>query len=756
MIPTAPLLSFEPWPTACHQLSTVKRAVAIIQSCEFRKNSAISPAYASKLLLALLLPGAVRRQSLLFEFGPHDTEPAHRRVPRKVVMKKPLWILVAMLCFSVSTCGQDLDGKLLEAAKARNTAEVQKLLGEGADANAKDNAGWTALIWAAYFGRTDTVRALLEKGADINAMDDSGKTVLMSAAVRGHADTVRALLEKGADVNAKSKVGRTALMSAADLGHLDTVRALLEQGADVDAKDKKGDTALRLAEKYKYSSIVALLRRAPPMPPKTGIKNRTASVPTTSPAATGPPAASELQPASSASAGSQDLNKKLLDAAEAGDTAEVRSLLREGANPNAKGGYGSTALMGAAVRGHTETVRALLEKGAEVNAKGNTGRTALMEAALEGYTETVRTLLEKGAEVNAKDNAGWTPLFWAAFSRRTDTVRALLEKGADVNAKNKYDDTALIHAAYAGDTDTVAVLLEKGADVNAKDDMGRTALIEAARQGRTETVRALLQVGADVATRDKEGETALSKAEKHNYSDVIALLKNPAGILQSKKLRKPSTSTPDASLAGTPPNSSPVATGDEGLEKEPSAQSFYRIGLNMRLIEVLWSQTGELAARCAVGLEQDLKKVAAPGDLIELADRAAFQLKLRQRERDSSVPILIRELRVRLDKLCKAQTEGQFFCTAGAFTYDLTLFGEDVKDPGHAKGSVEEGRHKTLLLTSALAAQCSASAGCKERALLYFTAAANILKKEQLVPADGSLLVTVSENIGKALGSNER
>src|SRR6266513_1845337 len=722
MIPTAPLLSFEPWPTACHQLSTVKRAVAIIQSCEFRKNSAISPAYASKLLLALLLPGAVRRQSLLFEFGPHDTEPAHRRVPRKVVMKKPLWILVAMLCFSVSTCGQDLDGKLLEAAKARNTAEVQKLLGQGADANAKDNAGWTALIWAAYFGRNDSVRALLEKGADVNAMDDSGKTVLMSAAVRGHASTVRALLEKGADVNAKSKAGRTALMSAADLGHLDTVRALLEQGADVDAKDKQGDTALRLAEKYKYSSIVALLRRAPPMPPKTGIKNRTASVPTTSPAATGPPAGSELQPASSASAGSQDLNKKLLDAAEAGDTAEVRSLLREGANPNAKGGYGSTALMGAAVRGHTETVRALLEKGAEVNAKGNTGRTALMEAALEGYTETVRTLLEKGAEVNAKDNAGWTPLFWAAFSRRTDTVRALLEKGAEVNAK---------------------------------DDMGKTALIEAARQGRTETVRALLQAGADITVRDRDGETALSGAEKHNYSDVIALLNPPPG-LQSQEPKKPSTGIPDAPPAVTAPTSAAVPTGDEGLEKELAAQSFYRLGLNMRLMEVLWSHPGELAARCAVNLQQDLQKVAAPSDVMELANRAAIQLNLRPEERPDSVPILIRELRVRLDKLCKAQTEEQFFCTAGGFTYDLSLFGEDVKDPGHAKVSVEDGRRKTLLLASALAAQCSATAGCKERAVLYFSAVTNILKKEQLGPADGSLLVTVSENIGKALSSDER
>src|SRR5438552_14639663 len=99
MTPTAPLVSFEPWPTECHQLSTVKRAVAIIQSCEFPKNSAISPAHASKLLLALLLPGAMRGQ---FRNRPHDTEPAHHKVPRKVVMKKPLWILVAMLCFSVS------------------------------------------------------------------------------------------------------------------------------------------------------------------------------------------------------------------------------------------------------------------------------------------------------------------------------------------------------------------------------------------------------------------------------------------------------------------------------------------------------------------------------------------------------------------------------------------------------------------------------------------------------------------------------
>ncbi len=208
MIPTAPLLSFEPWPTECDQLCTVKRAVAIIQSCEFRKNSAISPAHASKLLLALLLPGAMRGSFCSSKSARTTRSPRTARFPRKVVMKKPLWILVAMLCFSVSMCGQDLDGKLLEAAKARNTAEVQKLLGEGADANAKDNAGWTALMWAAYFGRTDTVRALLEKGADVNAKGKDGMTALMNAASADYRDIVHSLLEKGADVLARERCGR--------------------------------------------------------------------------------------------------------------------------------------------------------------------------------------------------------------------------------------------------------------------------------------------------------------------------------------------------------------------------------------------------------------------------------------------------------------------------------------------------------------------------------------------------------------------
>jgi hypothetical protein len=314
----------------------------------------------------------------------------------------------------------------------------------------------------------------------------------------------------------------------------------------------------------------------------------------------------------------------------------------------------------------------------------------------------------------------------------------------------------LIHAAYGGDTDTVGVLLERGAEVNAQDDMGRTALIEAARQGYADTVRALLEKGADVNTQDRDKDTALSNAVKNNYSDVIALLKKPPGIPQSQSPGNTTTSVPDPSPAATTPNSTPVTTGTQVLDKKAQAQAFYRMGLNMRLIEVLWPQTNLLAARCAFSLQEDLRRVRAPSNLIELAYEASVRLNLPLEERKGPVPPLIRDLRVALDKLSKAQTEEQFFYAAGGFTCDLNLLGEGVKKPDHAEVSVEDSRRKILPLVNGLAVRCSTTEGCKERALPSFLAASEILKKAQLLPADGSELVKVSDDIGIALGSDER
>ena len=139
---------------------------------------------------------------------------------------------------------------LMSAALQRNTDVVTALLDHGANTNSKDKEGRTALMWAAGAsgpGQIGVVKALLAKGAEVNSNDKEGRTALMWAAVKGHANTAIMLMEQGADVNAKNTQGRTPLMLAAEEHYKDIVTALLAKGAKVNAKDVCGLTALRLA-----------------------------------------------------------------------------------------------------------------------------------------------------------------------------------------------------------------------------------------------------------------------------------------------------------------------------------------------------------------------------------------------------------------------------------------------------------------------------------------------------------------------------
>jgi ankyrin repeat protein len=71
------------------------------------------------------------------------------------------------------------------------------------------------LIVAGATGRARIVALLLHAGADVNATDARGTTALMLAAENvDTAATVDALLEAGSDPNLKDKEGRTALQIA--------------------------------------------------------------------------------------------------------------------------------------------------------------------------------------------------------------------------------------------------------------------------------------------------------------------------------------------------------------------------------------------------------------------------------------------------------------------------------------------------------------------------------------------------------------
>jgi ankyrin repeat protein len=145
------------------------------------------------------------------------------------------------------------------------------------DLNARDEEGNTALIYASRFFVRGWQRRngweLLQKGADVNAANRKGETALIVAATQYEAEGAQLLLEKGANVNAKTKTGKTALMQAIDgpkefdnEKHLvyssQIAKLLVAAGADLNARDADGNSALTLARRRGYQDLAAELEKA--------------------------------------------------------------------------------------------------------------------------------------------------------------------------------------------------------------------------------------------------------------------------------------------------------------------------------------------------------------------------------------------------------------------------------------------------------------------------------------------------------------
>lgn len=162
-----------------------------------------------------------------------------------------------------------------------------------------------------------------------------------------------------------------------------------------------------------------------------------------------------------------------------------------GADVDARGEYGETALHNAASGGAAEVAEVLLGHGADVRAKDKYGETALHKVASGCAAEVVEVLLRYGADVHAKDNYGYTALHEAASYARAEVTEVLLRHGADVHAKCGDGHTPLHLAAWyersedSNTSDDVAVmelLLRHGADENATNELVR----ERSRQQRSD------------------------------------------------------------------------------------------------------------------------------------------------------------------------------------------------------------------------------------------------------------------------------
>jgi ankyrin repeat protein len=204
----------------------------------------------------------------------------------------------ALLALTQPLGSADADQALLRAAATGNADRAALALRAGADLEARDGRGRTALLLAAAGDQVAVGRLLVAAGADPNALDDrhdtpwlvtgvSGSVPMLEALLpakpnlglenrfgglsvipaseRGHVDYVRRVVRTGIDVNHVNRLGWTALLEAVILGdggerHQEIVRILLDAGADPSITDHEGMTALDHARAEGYTRMARILR----------------------------------------------------------------------------------------------------------------------------------------------------------------------------------------------------------------------------------------------------------------------------------------------------------------------------------------------------------------------------------------------------------------------------------------------------------------------------------------------------------------
>ena len=150
---------------------------------------------------------------------------------------------------------------------------------KGAEVNAVEYGylNETALFNAVRYSSLDIVKFLINNGADINAKNTEGETALFYA-LGPHAGHAGFLVEAGADMNIISNKGQTALLYALDdFGYIDeddnyieyrvgafsnVARLLIKKGMDINIKDNKGESALDKAISNKDEGLARVLVEA--------------------------------------------------------------------------------------------------------------------------------------------------------------------------------------------------------------------------------------------------------------------------------------------------------------------------------------------------------------------------------------------------------------------------------------------------------------------------------------------------------------
>ena len=288
----------------------------------------------------------------------------------------------------------DLASLLCRLAQEQDLATLETYLRCGANPNAADYDGRTALHIAASTGHKDITSLILQKGADVNAVDRFASTPLLDAIKHAHADCVDVLLTAGGKLMMKKHEAASTLCRLAQEQDLATLETYLRCGADPNTADYDGRTALHLAASGHKDVTALLLKKGA----EVNVVDRFGSTP-------------------------------LLDAVKNDHTECIDVLLTAGGKLMMQDHEAASTLCRLAQAGECKALSRYLRCGANPNAADYDGRTALHLAASSDCPESVEVLLANGAEINSKDRWGVTPLEEAAVHQKTACGDILTKAG---------------------------------------------------------------------------------------------------------------------------------------------------------------------------------------------------------------------------------------------------------------------------------------------------------------------------------------
>ncbi len=407
--------------------------------------------------------------------------------------------VVAALCLTLLvSAATPPDSPVADAAMRGDQGSVRVLLKQGADVNAAQGDGMTALHWAADRGNLEMARMLVYAGASLAAVTRMAEyTPLHLASRAGHGPVVRALLEAGSDPAAlTASGGATPLHLAAVAGDPEAVAALIEHGAKVDAReDRAGQTPLIFAAaQNRVEAIEALLAGGADPSLTTRVVDM---VELEEWLRNGDSDDNRVRQQIAAQIAAREA-KDPKEEGEGEKEEEAPKPLSMGQQVGHMGGM--TALLHAARQGHVEAVSSLLNAGSDIDQTSADGTTPLFIAALNGHFDLAMALLERGADPNLANDADGAPLF-ATINQQwipktgyaqpnvhlqqnvtyLEVMKALLQAGADPNVRlakrlwftqyggsilsvNMIAATPFWRASYAADVEAMKLLVAYGAD----------------------------------------------------------------------------------------------------------------------------------------------------------------------------------------------------------------------------------------------------------------------------------------------------